>query len=87
MQLFCYEFEYFYQCIMTFLGLRDSKGPILMHQAHLIKINEIDSERRFVNLFGEFSPLCAAAAAADKLTTSVQVVKEHKKVNVDNVSS
>ena len=29
----------------------------------------------------------AAAAAADKLTTSVQVVKEHKKVNVDNVSS
>ena len=29
----------------------------------------------------------ATAAAADKLTTSVQVVKEHKKVNVDNVSS
>ena len=28
-----------------------------------------------------------ATAAADKLTTSVQVVKEHKKVNVDNVSS
>ena len=55
---------------------------------------------RFVNLFGKFSPaaiaavltaldaaLVAAAAAADKLTTSVQVVKEHKKVNVDNVSS
>ena len=32
-------------------------------------------------------PVSVAAAAADKLTTSVQVVKEHKKVNVDNVSS
>ena len=53
---------------------------------------------RFVNLFGKFSPAAIAAvltaldaalvaAAADKLTTSVQVVKEHKKVNVDNVSS
>ena len=28
MQLVSYEFEYFYQCIMTFWGLRDSKGPI-----------------------------------------------------------
>ena len=27
MQLVSYEFEYFYQCIMTFGGLRDSKGP------------------------------------------------------------
>ena len=26
------------------------------------KINDIDPERRFVNLFGEFSSLCAAAA-------------------------
>ena len=26
--------------------------------------NDIDSERRFVNLFGKFSPFCAAAAAA-----------------------
>ena len=57
---------------------------------------------RFVNLFGKFSPAAivavlaaldaalvaaAAAAAADKLTTSVQVVEGHKKVNVDNVSS
>ena len=25
-----YEFEYFYQCITTFSGLKDSKGPILM---------------------------------------------------------
>ena len=41
----------------------------------------------FVNLFVEVSQVCAAAAAADKLTTSVQVVKEHKKVNVDNVSN
>ena len=37
MQLVSYEFEYFYQCIMTFWDLRDSKGPILMHQAHLIQ--------------------------------------------------
>ena len=37
MQLVSYEFEYFYQCIMTFWGLRDSKGPILMHQAHLVQ--------------------------------------------------
>ena len=44
---------YFYQCIMTFWGPRDSKGPILK-----FKINDIDPERRFVNLFGEFSPLC-----------------------------
>ena len=37
MQLVSDEFEYFYQCIMTFWGLRDSKGPILMHQAHLVQ--------------------------------------------------
>jgi hypothetical protein len=30
-QLVSYEFEYFNQCIMTFGGLRDCKGPILMH--------------------------------------------------------
>ena len=60
--LFSYEFEYFHQCIMTFWVLRDSKGPILMHQVHLIRINDIDPERRFVNLFGKFSPLCAAVA-------------------------
>ena len=34
MQLVSYEFEY---CIMTFGGLRDSKEPILMHQAHLVQ--------------------------------------------------
>ena len=28
MQLVSYEFEYFYQCIMTFWGLRDFKGSI-----------------------------------------------------------
>ena len=59
MQLVSHEIEYFYQCIMTFWGLRDSKGPILMHQAHLIQNNDNDPERRFVNLFGEFSPLHA----------------------------
>ena len=37
MQHVSYEFEYFQQCIMTFWGLRDSKGPILMHQTHLIQ--------------------------------------------------
>ena len=37
MQLVLYEFEYFYQYIMTFWGLGDSKGPILMHQAHLVQ--------------------------------------------------
>ena len=37
MHLVSYEFEYFYECIMTFGGLRDSKGPILMHQAHLVQ--------------------------------------------------
>ena len=37
MQPFSYEFEYFFQCIMTFWGLRDSKGPILMPQAHLFQ--------------------------------------------------
>ena len=59
-----YEFEYFYQCIMTFWGLSDSKRPILMqHQAHLDQnFNDIDPERRFVNLFGESSPLCATAS-------------------------
>ena len=36
-QLVSYEFEYFYQFIMTFWGLRDFKGPILMHQAHLVQ--------------------------------------------------
>ena len=30
MQLVSYEFEYFYQCIMTFWGLKDSRGPIWM---------------------------------------------------------
>ena len=28
-KLVSYDFEYFHQCIMTFWGLRDSKGPIL----------------------------------------------------------
>ena len=37
MQLVSYEFEYFYQCIMTFWDLSVSKGPILMHQAHLVQ--------------------------------------------------
>ena len=37
MQLVSYEFEYFYQCIMTFCDLSVSKGPILMHQAHLVQ--------------------------------------------------
>ena len=37
MQLVSYKFEYFYQCIMTFWGLRDSKRPILMYQAHLVQ--------------------------------------------------
>ena len=37
MQLVSYDFEYFYQCIMTRWGLRDSKGPTLMHQAHLVQ--------------------------------------------------
>ena len=27
----------FYQCIMTFWGMRGSKGPILMYQAHLVE--------------------------------------------------
>ena len=31
MQLASYEFQCFYKCITTFWGLRDSKGPILMH--------------------------------------------------------
>ena len=63
MQLVSYEFEYFFQCIMTFWGLRDSKVPILMHQAHLVQNSDIGPERRFVNLFGEFSPLCATHSA------------------------
>jgi hypothetical protein len=37
--------------------------------------------------FAAATAAVVAAAAADKLTTSVQVVKEHKKVNVDNVTS
>jgi len=37
MQLVSYEFVYSYQCIMTFWGLRVSKGPILIHQAHLVQ--------------------------------------------------
>ena len=37
MQLVPYEFEYFYQSIMTGWGLRDSKGPILMLEAHLVQ--------------------------------------------------
>ena len=37
MQLVSHEFEYFYQCIMSFWGLKDFKGPILMHQAHLVQ--------------------------------------------------
>ena len=37
MQHVSYEFEYFYQCIMTIWGLSDSNGPILMHQAHLVQ--------------------------------------------------
>jgi hypothetical protein len=34
MQLVSYEFEYLH---LDFLGLRDSKGPILMHEAHLVQ--------------------------------------------------
>ena len=30
MQHVSYEFEYFYQCIMTIWGLKDSRGPIWM---------------------------------------------------------
>ena len=41
MKIVSYEFEYFYKCIMTFCGLRDSKGPILMHQAHSGQNNDI----------------------------------------------
>ena len=52
-----YEFEYFYQCIMTFWGLRDSRGPIWMHLINFLQNNDIDPE----NLFGEFGPLCSAA--------------------------
>ena len=38
------------------------------------KINDIDLERRFVNLFGEFSPLCAGAAANDALGVGTREV-------------
>ena len=58
MQHVSYEFEYFYQCFMTFWGLRESKGLIWMYQ---INFDDIDHMRRFVNLFDEFSPLCVAA--------------------------
>ena len=44
-----------------FLGSEGLQGTILMHQAHLFKINDIDPEMRFENLFGDFSPLCGAA--------------------------
>ena len=65
MQLVSYE--YFYQCIMNFWGLRDSKGPILVHKAHLVQNNDIDPSRRFVNLFCEFSPLCAVCHCSDSI--------------------
>jgi hypothetical protein len=39
---------------MTFWGLRDPKGPIW------IDIIDIHPKTRFLNLFGEFSPLRAA---------------------------
>ena len=54
------KFEYFYQCITTFWCLRDSKGPIFIKPIEF-KINVIDHERRFVNLFGKLSPLCGTA--------------------------
>ena len=66
---------------VTFWGLRDSKGPILMHQAHLFKINDIDPERRFVNLFAKFSPFCAAAQRAE---FAKKVHKPPLRVNVIN---
>ena len=49
---FCisYEFEYFYQCIITFWCLRD-------------KIDNIDPKGMFLNLFGDFSPLCCVPQA------------------------
>ena len=80
MQFVSYEFEYFYQCIMTFWGLSDSKRPILMqHQAHLDQnFNDIDPERRFVKLFGEFSPLTTAfdlAGAVLKYNCSVHCMR------------
>ena len=37
MQLVSYEFEYFYQYIMTSWGLRNFKGPIFMRQAHSVQ--------------------------------------------------
>ena len=37
MQLVSYEFEYFYQCIMTYWGLSEFKKPISRHQAHLVQ--------------------------------------------------
>ena len=37
MQLVSYEFQNFCKCIMTYWGLRDFKGPISMHQAHLVQ--------------------------------------------------
>ena len=61
MQFVSYEFEYFYQCIMTFWGLKDSGDPYGCIKPIKFKLNNIDPKRRFVNLFEEFSPLCGGA--------------------------
>ena len=71
-QFVSYAFEYFYRCIMTLWGLRDSKRPILMHKVHL-KINDINPERKFVNLFSEFSPLCVVVLRHQTLNTTLLI--------------
>ena len=62
MQLVSYEFEYFYLCIMTFGGLRDSKGPRDTSNPFSSKLM-ILTQRGFFNLFGEFSLLWGDAVA------------------------
>ena len=58
MQLVSYDFEY---CIMAFWGLRASRGTHMDALNHFSSKLMTNPKKRFVNLFGEISPWCAAA--------------------------
>ena len=77
-----YEFEYFYQCIILFRGLRDSRGTYGCIKPIQLKIDDIDLKGRFVNLFGNFSPLCGAAPV--NVIKTVLGVQENKRVQQMN---
>ena len=51
---------------------------------HLVQNNDIDRERKFVNLFGKFSPLCELLILEVCLTVEVAKASESVKAKPVN---